>query len=121
MAVGAAIAAPGRRVVVLQSDGAGMYSVQALWTHARQKLPVTTVVLSNRKYAILLGELENVGAKPGQVALDMLNIGDPDINWVDLARSLGVEAARAEGIAAFSEIFSAANNTDLPFLIELII
>ena len=65
MATGAAFAAPGRRVVSLQADGSAMYTLQALWTQAREKLPVTTVLLSNRKYQILLGELTNVGANPG--------------------------------------------------------
>ena len=65
MATGAAIGAPGRRVINLQADGSAMYTVQALWTQAREKLDITTVLLSNRKYQILLGELANVGANPG--------------------------------------------------------
>jgi len=68
MATGAAIAAPGRRVVSLQADGSAMYTLQALWTQARERLPITTVLLSNRKYQILLGELTNVGANAGRVA-----------------------------------------------------
>lgn len=79
MAIGAALAAPDRRVIALQADGSAMYTLQALWTQAREKLPITTVLLSNRKYAILLNELTNVGANPGRVALDMMDLGNPDI------------------------------------------
>ena len=96
LATGAAIGAPGRRVINLQADGSAMYTVQALWTQAREKLDVTTVLLSNRKYQILIGELANVGANPGRTAMDMLDLGNPDINWVQLAGSMGVEGARAE-------------------------
>lgn len=119
MATGAAIAAPGRRVVSLQADGSALFTVQALWTQAREKLPVTTVLLSNRKYAVLLGELTNVGANPGRVALDMLDLGNPDIDWCALARSFGVEAARADTMTAFNDLFAVANRSNGPFLIEL--
>jgi acetolactate synthase I/II/III large subunit len=119
MATGAAIAAPGRRVVSLQADGSALFTVQALWTQAREKLPVTTVLLSNRKYAILLGELTNVGANPGRVALDMLDLGRPDIDWCALARGFGVEGARAETMEAFNDLFAVANRSNGPFLIEL--
>jgi acetolactate synthase-1/2/3 large subunit len=119
MAVGAAIAAPGRRVVSLQADGSAMYTLQALWTQARERLPITTVLLSNRKYQILLGELANVGANPGPVALQMMDLGNPDIGWVDLARGMGVEAERAETPQEFAELFAQANKTTNPFLIEL--
>jgi acetolactate synthase-1/2/3 large subunit len=118
-ATGAAVAAPHRRVVALQADGAGMFTVQSLWTQAREHLPVTSIVLSNRKYQILLGELANVGANPGRTALDMLDIGRPDIDWVGLSRSLGVDAARAETMEQFVPLLEAANRSDGPFLIEL--
>ena len=81
MSVGAAVAAPGRRVVTLQADGSAMYTVQALWTQAREKLDVTTVILANRKYAILLGELAGVGANPGRTALDMMDLANPALDW----------------------------------------
>jgi acetolactate synthase-1/2/3 large subunit len=119
MATGAAVAAPDRRVINLQADGSGMFTVQGLWTQARENLPVTTVVLSNRKYGILLGELANVGANPGRTAMDMLDIGRPDINWVGLANSMGVEAARAENMGEFTKLFETANSKKGPFLIEL--
>ena len=92
LATGAAVGAPGRRVIALQADGSAMYTLQALWTQAREKLDVTTVLLSNRKYQILLGELANVGANPGRTALDMLDLGNPDLDWTKLAAGMGVEA-----------------------------
>src|SRR5207237_1075392 len=91
LATGAAVACPDRRVVSLQADGSAMYTVQALWTQAREALDITTVLFSNRTYQILKGELANVGAgNPGRKALDMLDLGRPDIDWVGVARSLGV-------------------------------
>ena len=121
MAIGAAVAAPGRRVVALQADGAGLFTLQALWTQAREHLDITTIVLANRKYQILLGELANVGANPGQTALDMLDIGRPDIDWVGLARSLGVDGGRAATMEEFVPLFTSANRRRGPFLIELMI
>src|SRR4029077_9520176 len=97
LATGAAVACPDRKVVSLQADGSAMYTVQALWTQAREGLDITTVLFSNRTYQILKGELANVGAgNPGRKALDMLDLGKPDIDWVGLAKSLGVPGARVE-------------------------
>ena len=121
MATGAAIGAPGRRVINLQADGSAMYTVQALWTQAREKLDVTTVVLSNRKYQILLGELANVGANPGRTALDMMDLGNPDIDWPRLAGSLGVEAARTDTAEGFADLLAHSLKQSGPFLIELLI
>ena len=121
LATGAAVGAPGRRVIALQADGSAMYTLQALWTQAREKLDVTTVLLSNRKYQILLGELANVGANPGRTALDMLDLGNPDLDWTKLAAGMGVEAARAENCERFADLFAQANSRKGPFLIELMI
>ena len=121
LATGAAIGAPGRRVINLQADGSAMYTVQALWTQAREKLDITTVILSNRKYQILLGELANVGANPGRTALDMMDIGNPDINWPALAGSLGVEAARTDTAEGFADLLRHSLKRPGPFLIELVI
>ena len=121
MATGAAIGAPGRRVLNLQADGSAMYTVQALWTQAREKLDITTVIFSNRKYQILLGELANVGANPGRVALDMLDIGNPDINWVGMANAMGVEAARTDSAEGFADLLKQSLTRSGPFLIELAI
>ena len=121
MATGAAIGAPDRRVINLQADGSAMYTMQALWTQAREKLDVTTVLLSNRKYQILLGELANVGANPGRTALDMMDIGNPDINWPALAGSMGVEAARTDTVEGFADLLTHSLKRSGPFLIELLI
>lgn len=121
LALGAAIAAPGRRVVALQADSSGMYTPQALWSMARERLDVTVVVLANRKYAILQHELACVGAIPGKTALDMLDIGRPDLDWVKIANGMGVEAARADNMERFAELFAVANRRPGPFLIELVI
>jgi acetolactate synthase-1/2/3 large subunit len=119
LAVGAAVGAPGRRVVGLQADGSGMYTVQGLWTQAREKLDVTTIVFSNRKYAILLGELANVGANPGRTALDMMDLGNPDLDWVRIANGMGVEAAKAETCEQLADLMAQSFRRSGPFLIEL--
>ncbi len=121
LATGAAIGAPGRRVVNLQADGSGMYTLQGLWTQAREKLPVTTVVLSNRQYAILLGEYRGVGANPGRTAMDMLDLGNPDLDWVRLANGMGVEAARTETLEGCADLMRQSFAGDAPFVIELVI
>jgi acetolactate synthase-1/2/3 large subunit len=121
LATGAAIAAPGRRVVSLQADGSAMYTVQALWTQAREQLDVTTVILANRKYAILLGELQGVGAAAGKTAMDMLDLTRPNLEWVKIANGLGVEAAQADTMEKFADLFASANRRKGPFLIELVI
>jgi acetolactate synthase-1/2/3 large subunit len=121
VATGAAIGAGGgRRVIALQADGSAMYTVQALWTQARERLPVTTLLLSNRKYQILLGEYANVGAaNPGRTALDMMDLGNPDLDWVRMANAMGVEAARAETLEACGDLISQASSRPGPFLVEL--
>jgi len=121
LAVGAALGAPGRRVVGLQADGSGMYTVQGLWTQARERLDVTTVVFANRKYQILLGELANVGANPGRTALDMLDLGNPDLDWVRLSQGMGVEAARAETCEQLADLLAQSFTRKGPFVIELVI
>jgi acetolactate synthase-1/2/3 large subunit len=96
LATGAAVAAPGRRVLCLEADGSAMYTVQALWTQAREGLDVTTVVLANRAYAILAMELSRVGTgEVGPQARAMLDLAHPPIDFVSLAQGLGVPASRA--------------------------
>ena len=119
LATGAAVGAPGRRVVGLQADGSAMYTLQGLWTQARERLDVTTIIFSNRKYAILLGEYRGVGANPGRTAMDMMDLGNPDLDWVRLAEGMGVEAGRAETMEQFADLFAQANARPGPFLIEL--
>ena len=122
LATGAAVACPDRKVVCLEGDGSGMYTLQALWTQAREGLDVTTVVFANRTYAILRGELANVGAgTPGRKAVDMLDIGRPDLDWVALSRGMGVEATRATTAEEFNRQFAAALATRGPSLIEAVL
>jgi acetolactate synthase I/II/III large subunit len=121
LATGAALAAPGRRVINLEGDGSALYTVQALWTQAREKLDITTVILSNRKYAILEMELAKVGANPGRTALDLFDLSTPSLDWVRLAGAMGVEAARAETLEQFTDLLMVSNRRNGPFLIELVI
>jgi acetolactate synthase-1/2/3 large subunit len=108
VATGAAVACPDRKVVCMVGDGSAMYTLQSLWTQAREGLNITTIVFANRIYQILRGEFDGVGAgEPGQRALDMLKIDRPALDWVALARGMGV-AARAvttadEFVAALAE------------------
>ena len=119
LALGAAVACPDRKVVGLQADGSGMYTNQALWTIARENLDVCLVIFANHSYAILHGELQNVGAgAPGRNASQMLNLDDPAIDWVKLANSMGIEAARATATEEFNTLFKSAMSRKGPFLIE---
>jgi acetolactate synthase-1/2/3 large subunit len=121
LAVGAAVAAPGRRVIALQADGSAMYSAAGLWTQARERLDVTTIILANRKYAILLGELAGVGANPGRTALDMMDLSNPALDWVQLAGGMGVPASRATTLDELSAQLAASVAQPGPHLIELVI
>jgi acetolactate synthase-1/2/3 large subunit len=118
-AVGAAIAGGGRRVIALQADGSGMYTVQGLWTQAREQLPITTIVLSNRKYQILLGEYRGVGAQPGPTAMRMLDLVEPHLDWVHLANGMGVEAAATDTLEGLADLMAASLARPGPFVIEL--
>jgi acetolactate synthase I/II/III large subunit len=96
VATGAAVACPDRKVLCLEADGSAMYTLQALWTQAREGLDVTTVIFNNRSYAILNLELSRVGAESsGPKALDMLDLSRPDLDFTALAQGMGVPAARA--------------------------
>jgi len=120
-ATGAAVACPDRRVVCLQADGAGMYSLQSLWTQAREKLDVVNIVFANRRYAILQGELAAVGAQPGPASNELFDLGRPEIRWTKLAEGMGVEARRVETLEDFADVFRAACTRRGPFLIEFAI
>jgi len=118
--VGAAIAAPGRKVVALEGDGSGMYTMQALWTMAREGLDVTVVLFANRAYQILKGELAAMGATAGPRASDMLTLDRPALDWVALARGHGVEAGRATNLEEFAQQFRRGLAVPGPYLIELV-
>ncbi|WP_185983779.1 acetolactate synthase large subunit [Aureimonas mangrovi] len=122
LAAGAAVACPDRKVLLLQADGSGMYTCQALWTHARENLDVVTVIFSNRAYAILQGEMRNVGVNHfGENARRMLDIDRPALDWVSLSRGMGVEAGRAETVSAFRKLLTEALSRRGPFLIEAVL
>ncbi len=108
-------------MVALQADGSGMYTLQSLWTMAREKLDVTIVLLANRKYAILLGELAGVGANPGKTALDMLDLGNPDLDWVKMANGMGVEPRARTTWRPLPIFRDGQPQRKGPFLIELVI
>ena len=121
ISVGAAIAAPQRKVVALEGDGSAMYTMQALWTMAREGLDVTVVVFANRSYQILRGELAGVGATaPGRRANDMLTLDRPDLDWVALAKGHGVEAGRAATLEEFARQLKRGLAVNGPYLIELV-
>ena len=122
LATGAAIGAPGRPVVCLHGDGGAMYTIQSLWTQAREGLNVTNLIFSNKAYAILQVELERVGAlETGDSATSMLSLDNPEINWVSLANSLGVPAKRTLTVEEFHKAFSDGISSEGPSLIEIIV
>lgn len=120
-ATGAALAAPDRKVVCLQADGGGMYSLQSLWTQARERLDVVNVVFANRAYRILQGELVAVGAQPGPASRELFDLSRPALDWVKLSEGMGVEACRVGRLEHFAAEFAAACARRGPFLIEFVI
>jgi acetolactate synthase-1/2/3 large subunit len=119
--VGAAIAAPGRKVVALIGDGSALYTQQALWTMARENLDVVVVIFANRAYKILLHELANVGAgTPGRNANDMLMLDRPYLDWVSIAKGFGVEAGMASTMEEFAVQFKRGLARHGPYLVELV-
>lgn len=122
LAVGAAVAAPDRKVISLNGDGAAMYTVQALWTMARENLDVTTVVFANNTYRILNVEMTRTGAgKAGPAAARLLDLGDPSIDWVSMASAMGVPAVRCTTAEAFDKAFADAMAQKGPMFIEAVI
>jgi acetolactate synthase-1/2/3 large subunit len=122
VAVGAALACPDRKVIALEGDGSAMYTLQALWTLARESLDVTVVVFANRAYQILRGEFANVGAgAPGQRATDMLTLDRPALDWCALARGQGVEAGQAADLESFARQLQRGLACRGPYLIELLL
>jgi len=119
---GAAIACPERKVVALQADGSGMYTVQSLWSMAREDADVVVVLLNNDSYAILNIELARLGAgMPNDKTFSMLDLGNPSIDWQSVARGLGVSASRATTAEEFHTQFGAAMARRGPHLIEAMI
>ena len=120
--VGAAVAAPDRKVIALQADGSGMYTLQSLWTMARESLDITVVVCANRAYRILQMELHRTGhddAGPQARALTELTGPEPD--WVSLAAGFGVEGMRASTLDELSVGLERGLATDGPYLVEVLL
>lgn len=122
VALGAALAAPHRKVVALEADGSAMYSLQALWTMARERLDVVTVIFANRRYRILDVEMRRTGAAAiGPRAGGMIDIANPALDFVRLAEGLGVEASRAATTAQFIDQLRSALAAKGPRLIEALL
>jgi acetolactate synthase-1/2/3 large subunit len=122
LATGAAIACPDRKVINLQADGSGMYTVQGLWTQARENLDVVTIIFANRAYAVLHAEMRNVGVNGiGENARRMMDLDHPAWDWVSVAKGMGVDAAGAHSCEQFADLFESALRRRGPFLIEAII
>ena len=122
LAIGAAIACPEQKVIAMEADGSGMYTVQALWTMVREQLDITVVLLNNRSYAILNIELSRVGVEqPGPTALSLLDLSNPDLEWTDIARGMGMQAVKVETVAALDQAFANAMAQSGPSLIEVML
>lgn len=121
VATGAALACPDRRVLNVESDGSAMYTIQALWTQARESLDVTTVILSNRSYAILNLELVRTGAAPSKEAEQLFNLAQPDLDFVSLAKGMGVPGVRVEDAESLIRSLEASYDEPGPRLIEVVL
>ncbi|TFV58124.1 acetolactate synthase large subunit [Geodermatophilus sp. DF01-2] len=122
MAVGAAVACPDRPVVVLQADGSAMYTIQALWTMAREQLDVTVVLCDNGSYAILEHELSRVGAaEDGKRAGELLHLGGPSLDFVALATGMGVPATRATTTEELADQLRSALAAPGPHLVDAVL
>ena len=122
LAIGAAIACPDQKVIALEADGSGMYTVQALWTMVREQLDITVVLLNNRSYAILNIELSRVGVEqPGPTALSLLDLSNPDLEWTDIARGMGMRAIKVETVGALDQAFADAMAQKGPCFIEVML
>jgi acetolactate synthase-1/2/3 large subunit len=120
LATGAAVACPDRKVLCLEADGSAMYTLQALWTQAREGLDVTTVLLDNQSYAILEIELGRVGAGAGGPrARSLLDLARPDLDFVALARGMGVDATRVESAEDLTAALERALAAPGPHLVDV--
>ena len=122
LATGAALACPERPVLALEADGSAMYTISALWTHAREQLDITTVIFSNRSYAILTMELDRTGAPPaGKSARSLLDLSRPGLSFTALAEGMGVPASRAQTAPEFAAQLRRALAEPGPHLIEAVV
>jgi len=121
-ATGAAVACPDRKVIAFQADGSGMYTLQALWTHAREQLDIVTLICNNRRYRILQVELARAGiTEPGRKARALTSLAEPEINWSELARGMGVPAVRVETAEDLCAHLGRAVKERGPSLIEMML
>ena len=121
-AVGAAIACPDRRVIALQADGSAMYTIQALWTAAREDLDLTVVLCNNRRYQILQTELERAGVdEPDDAARSMIDLADPHLDFVALAAGLGVPGVRVTDAEALTAELGRSLAAPGPRLVEALL
>jgi acetolactate synthase-1/2/3 large subunit len=122
LALGAALAAPDRQVIDIQADGSAMYTLQALWSQAREKANVITVICSNRTYFTIELECLRAGYKTlGDRAKSLMHLNNPALDWVSLSRGMGVPACAVNTAEAFIGVFQAALNEPGPYLIEAIL
>ena len=122
VAIGAAIACPDRPIFAMEGEGSAMYTIQSLWTMAREQLDVTVVILNNRSYAILNIELERVGAKEGgPKARSQLDLARPDLDFVEIARGQGVPAVRVDTGEELAAALERAVAEPGPHLVEVIV
>ncbi|MCA0144341.1 acetolactate synthase large subunit [Blastococcus sp. LR1] len=122
MALGAAVACPDRPVIGIQADGSAMYTIQALWSYAREQANVTTIICDNGSYAILEHELEKVGAaSDGERARKLLDLGGPGLDFVSIAQGLGVPASRATTAEELAEQLRKALAEPGPHLIDAVL
>ena len=120
VATGAALACPDRRVVCMVGDGSAMYTIQSLWTQARENLNVTTIIFANNAYQILKTEYANMGfGKPGPQASSMIEIDRPRIDWVAMGKSMGCPAVRVDNAGDFYRSMARSNDEPGPMLIEV--
>lgn len=120
-ALGAAIACPDRKVIAFQADGSGLYTVQALWSMAREATDVTVVICANRRYRILQYELSRATATPGPKAVALTDLGRPDLSWVELAKGFGVPGVAVRTDTELAEALNRAGAERGPRLIEAIL
>lgn len=121
VAVGAAVACPNRKVIAMIGDGSAMYTIQSLWTMAREGLDICVMIFSNRSYKILYSQLADVGAaNPGPRAIDMLTLGRPTIDFQGMAKSLGVPGAQVHDLEALTRELSNAMSQRGPYLIDVV-
>ena len=115
-AVGVSLAQPDRSVVALVGDGSAMYGIQGLWTAAHLKRPITYVIAQNRGYRIIKERMVSMQGSDTFIGMD---IRDPDIDFVRLAQSMGLQSRRVDRAADLADALKAGIDSGLPNLIEV--